>query len=402
MEKFKTLTKREMLNRLDEIKTALNAIKDKCEREDRKQSDEEVAEVARLSREAHDLKIDIAMASVSTGTQQTISREAGFDNYIKAVKKSGMVTDEVMKREVITTADITGQVPLSIGDVIKPLEEGLILNKVGLRLRTGLVGEYVSPVVNRVQATIEGETVKLGETKISTSAIRPKPFRLGISTKTTYSAVNRSAGLTLSIVTEQLPQGVIRTLNAAMFSPKKITYTHSGDPVPDEAVGPFVDILTKEAAGTAVANIKTKAQKKSVRHIQFAGDVPTFKELLAMKGLVAAKGVENDGSGAFVMSEYMKSELEGTPRDAGSGRMIVEDGKIAGYPVFCTNDIDTADASYVGFGIWSNELLGQFGDMRYIVDPISCADEDSIKHTLNAEWAMTTYRPEAFVLGSFA
>lgn len=402
MEKFKTLTKREMFNRLDEIKTALNAIKDRCERENRKQSDEEVAEVARLSREAHDLKIDIAMASVSTGTQQTISREVGFDNYIKGVKKSGMVTDEVMKREVITTADITGQVPLSIGDVIKPLEEGLILNKVGLKLRTGLVGEYVSPVVNRVQATIEGETVKLGETKISTSAIRPKPFRLGISTKTTYSAVNRSAGLTLSIVTEQLPQGVIRTLNAAMFSPKKITYTHGGDPVPDEAVGPFVDILTKEAMGTAVTDIKTKAQKKSLRHIQFAGDVPTFKELLAMKGLVAAKGVENDGTGAFVMSEYMKSELEGTPRDAGSGRMIVEDGKIAGYPVFCTNDIDTADASYVGFGIWSNELLGQFGDMRYIVDPISCADEDSIKHTLNAEWAMTTYRPEAFVLGSFA
>lgn len=401
MGNIKTMTKREMFNRLDEIKVALNAIKDKCERENRAQNDEEVAEVARLSREAHDLKLDIAMASAPAGAQQTISREVGFDNYIKAVKQSGKVTDAAMAREVITTADIAGQVPLSIGDVIKPLEEGLILNKVGLKLRTGLVGEYVSPVVNRVQATIEGEAVKLNDTKISTSAIRPKPFRLGISTKTTYSAVTRSAGLTLDIVAEQLPQGVIRTLNAAMFSPKKLTYTQSGDAVPAEAVGPFVGILAKEATGTAVSAIKTKAQKKSVSHIQFAGDVPTFKELLAMKGLVAAKGVENDGTGAYVMSEYMKSELESTPRDAGSGRMIIEDGKIAGYPVFCTNDIDTDDASYIGFGIWSNELLGQFGDMRYIVDPVSCADEDSIKHTLNAEWAMTTYRPEAFVLGSF-
>lgn len=394
--------KTQMFNRLAEIEVALNAIKDKCERENRLQTDEETASVKQLSREMQDLKIDMALASAPAGTQQTISREAGFDNYIKAVKQSGKVTDAAMAREVITTADIAGQMPLSIGDVIKPLEEGLILNKVGLKLRTGLVGEYVSPVVNRVQATIEGEKVKLGETKISTSEIRPKPFRLGISTKTTYSAVNRSAGLTLSIVAEQLPQGVIRTLNAAMFSPKKLTYTQSGDAVPAEAVGPFVGILEKEATGTAVSAIKTKAQKKSVRHIQFAGDVPTFKELLAMKGLVAAKGVENDGTGAYVMSEYMKSELESTPRDEGSGRMIIEDGKIAGYPVFCTNDIDTADASYVGFGIWSNELLGQFGDMRYIVDPVSCADEDSIKHTLNAEWAMTTYRPEAFVLGSFS
>ena len=100
--------------------------------------------------------------------------------------------------------------------------------------------------------------------------------------------------------------------------------------------------------------------------------------------------------------EGLKAELEATPRDAGSGLMVVENGMIGGIPVFCTNEIDTDSASYVGFGIWSNELLGQFGDMRYIVDPTSLADEDSIKHTLNGEWSMTTVRKEAFVLGSFA
>lgn len=401
MTKVKTMTKREMTDRLAEIKVRVNAIKDACEREQRAQTDAEIAEVAQLSREANDLKLDIACASFPQQAQ-TVSREAGFDNYIKGVKESGKITDAVMAREVITTADIAGQVPLAIGDVIKPLEEGLILNQVGLKLRTGLVGEYVSPVINRVQATIEGEKVKLGETKISSSEIRPKPFRLGISTKTTYSAVNRSAGLTLAIVQEQLPQGVIRTLNAAMFSPVKLTYTQSGAEVPAEAVGPFVKILADAPTGTAVSAIKSKAQKKNTSHIQFAGATPTYKELLAMKGLVMAKGVENDGTAAFVMSAYMKAELEGTPRDAGSGLMIVENDRIAGIPVFCTNDIDAGDKSYIGFGIWSNQLLGQFGDMRYIVDPVSCADEDSIKHTLNAEWAMTTYRPEAFVLGSFA
>jgi hypothetical protein len=187
-----------------------------------------------------------------------------------------------------------------------------------------------------------------------------------------------------------------------MFSPVKLTYTQSGEAVPAEAVGPFVKILTDAPTGTALSAIKSKAQKKSVAHIQFAGATPTFKELMAMKGLVMAKGVENDGTAAFVMSAYMMAELEATPRDAGSGLMVVENGRIGGIPVFCTNDIDAGDKSYVGFGIWSNELLGQFGDMRYIVDPVSCADEDSIKHTLNAEWAMTTYRQEAFVLGSFA
>lgn len=387
--------------RLAQIRVRLNEIHDVCERENRAQTDAEVAEVAALSRESHDINLQLAVSAIPQ-RQQSISREVGFDNYIKGVKESGKITDRVMAREVITTADIAGQVPLTIGDVIKPLEEGLILNKVGLTLKTGLVGEYVSPIINRVQATIEGETVKLGDTKIASAAIRPKPFRLGISTKTTYSAVNRSAGLTLAIVNEQLPQGVIRTLNAAMFSPVKLTYTQSGEAVPAEAVGPFVKILTDAPTGTAVSAIKSKAQKKSVSHIQFAGATPTFKELMAMKGLVMAKGIENDGTAAFVMSAYMMAELEATPRDAGSGLMVVENGRIGGIPVFCTNDIDAGDKSYVGFGIWSNELLGQFGDMRYIVDPVSCADEDSIKHTLNAEWAMTTYRQEAFVLGSFA
>jgi hypothetical protein len=387
--------------RLATIRVRLNEIHDACERENRPQTDAEVAEVKELSREAHDINLRLAVANIPT-RQTSLSREVGFDNYIKGVKESGKITDRVMAREVITTADIAGQIPLTIGDVIKPLEEGLILNKVGLTLKTGLVGEYVSPVINRVQATIEGEAVKLGDTKIATSAVRPKPFRLGISTKTTYSAVNRSAGLTLAIVNEQLPQGVIRTLNAAMFSPVKLTYTQSGEAVPAEAVGPFVKILTDAPTGTALSAIKSKAQKKSVAHIQFAGATPTFKELMAMKGLVMAKGVENDGTAAFVMSAYMMAELEATPRDAGSGLMVVENGRIGGIPVFCTNDIDAGDKSYVGFGIWSNELLGQFGDMRYIVDPVSCADEDSIKHTLNAEWAMTTYRQEAFVLGSFA
>lgn len=387
--------------RLAQIRVRLNEIHDLCERENRAQTEAEVAEVAALSRESHDINLQLAVSAIPQ-RQQSISREVGFDNYIKSVKESGKITDRVMAREVITTADIAGQVPLTIGDIIKPLEEGLILNKVGLTLKTGLVGEYVSPVINRVQATIEGETVKLGDTKITSAAIRPKPFRLGISTKTTYSAVNRSAGLTLAIVNEQLPQGVVRTLNAAMFSPVKLTYTQSGEAVPDEAVGPFVKILADAPTGTAVSAIKSKAQKKSVAHIQFAGSTPTFKELMAMKGLVAAKGVKNDGTAAFVMDEYTMANLESTPRAEGSGQMIVENGRINGIPVFCTNDINAGDKSYIGFGIWSNELLGQFGDMRYIVDPVSCADEDSIKHTLNAEWAMTTYSQEAFVLGSFA
>ena len=397
----KILTQREAHARLQAIDVRLNEIADVCERENRAQTTEEAEEVVALEREKRDHILALARANMPAPVEQTVSREVAFDNYIKGVGERRVIADQLVKREVITTQDINGQVPLTIGDIIKPLEEGLILNKVGIKLRTGLVGEYASPVLGRVVAKVAGEKVKLGNTKISTEALKPKPFRVGISTQTTYSAVNRSAGLTLDIVSEELPMGVTRTLNALMFSPVKVATDASGNALPEEATGPFYQIKKAEDAGTPVANIKTKAQKKSIHHIQFAGNVPTYKELLAMKGLVSAKGIVNDGTACFVMSEYLKSELEGTPRDTGSGLMIVENGMIAGIPVFCTNEIDTDDAAYVGYGVWSNELLGQFGDMRYIVDPTSLADEDSIKHTLNGEWSMTTVRKEAFVLGSF-
>lgn len=395
------MTVREARNRMGEIKVRLNEIADVVERENRAQTTEEVNEVQTLQREAHDLGLYITMSAIPDSPATPICREVAFDNYLKSVGEKRVIADQLVKREVITTQDINGQVPLTIGDIIKPLEEGLILNKVGIKLRTGLVGEYASPVLGRVVAKVAGEKVKLGNTKLSTEALKPKPFRVGISTQTTYSAVNRSAGLTLDIVSEELPMGVTRTLNALMFSPVKVATDAAGNALPEEATGPFYAIKKKENAGTPIADIKTKAQKKSIHHIQFAGDVPTYKELLAMKGLVSAKGVVNDGTACFVMSEYLKAELEATPRDTGSGVMIVENGMIAGVPVFCTNEIDTDDASYVGYGVWSNELLGQFGDMRYIVDPTSLADEDSIKHTLNGEWSMTTVRKEAFVLGSF-
>ena len=121
-----------------------------------------------------------------------------------------------------------------------------------------------------------------------------------------------------------------------------------------------------------------------------------------MKGIVLAKGIVNDGTAAYVMDEYMKATLEATPRDAGSGLMVIENGRIAGVPVFTTNEICSADKDYIGFGIFSYELLGQFGDMRFVVDPESQAIKDLTVMTLNADWAMTTARPEAFVLGSFS
>ena len=393
MSKIQKLTKREAESRLNEIQVRMLAIADVCERENRAQTDDEVAEVKALEREANGLKLDIALASMPAAPAQTISREAGFENYVRGVHKNRQLDEQVMEREAMITTDVAATVPLTISDIIKPLEEGLILNTVGLKLQTGLSGEYVSPIVGRLEAEFKGENVELSDKKIDINSLRPTPARLGVSVSVTSQAINKSQGLVLGIVREQIPLAVTRTLNRAMFSTEAIAGGVSG---------PFAKILADDASGKALSSLKGKTAKKAATHIKFAGAVPTYKELVAMKGIVLAKGVVNDGSAAYVMSEYMKATLESTPRDAGSGLMVIENGRIAGVPVFCTNDIDTDSADYIGFGIWSYCLLGQFGDMRFVVDPVSQAKKDLVVMTLNADWAMTVARQEAFLLGSGA
>ena len=390
---LKKTTQREAESRLAEIQVRMLTIADTCERENRAQTDAEVAEVAALEREAHDLKLNIALANMPSAPVQTISREAGFDNYVREVHKNRQLDERVMQREAVISTEVTATVPLTISDIIKPLEEGLILNTVGLKLQTGLSGEFVSPIVGRLEAEFKGENVELSDKKIDINSLRPTPARLGVSVSVTSQAINKSQGLVLDIVREQIPLAITRTLNKAMFSTKAIVGGVSG---------PFVKILANDASGKALSSLKGKVAKKAATHIKFAGSVPTYKELVAMRGIVLAKGVVNDGSAAYVMSEYMKATLESTPRDAGSGLMIIENGRIAGVPVFCTNEIDSESADYIGFGVWSYCLLGQFGDMRFVVDPVSQAKKDLVVMTLNGDWSMTVARQEAFLLGSGA
>ena len=135
----------------------------------------------------------------------------------------------------------------------------------------------------------------------------------------------------------------------------------------------------------------------------FAGATPTYKELLEMKGKIASTGVEMIGF-CYIMSEAMKAALEATPVDAGSGRMIIENGAIAGYPVFCTEYInygsnkEKADVEYVAAGCFGYLPTNQHGEVRMIFDPYTQAKNDVIVITMNADWSITTVRKDAFAL----
>ncbi len=371
------LSIRSMANRLDEIQVRMNEITDRCEKESRTRTQAENTEFEALRREASILEARVQAAGVSGGHRAEMDQAAAFDAFVRSVVGEGRRSTNVqtLRRDFTgqTTVNSAAAVPLTIGDIVQPLEKGLIYDKVGLPILTGLAGDYCWPVVGSVEAAIAGEGVALADSQIDIDDLKPEPVRLGISVDVTNQTITQTQGVVAQIVQQQLPLAAARLINKALF----VTST-SAPGYNAKFHGPFV--------GLDASHVKS-----------FAGDVPTYRELVNLRGIVFGEGVENDGTGAYVMSAETAALLESTPRDAGSGLMMIEDGKLGGFPVFTTSYM-----TGIGFGVWSMQPLGQFGDIRFIVDPFSKSGQDVTRFTLNADWSMTTLRKEAFALGTFA
>lgn len=376
-ERSSMIAKREALN------ISMCAIADKADAEKRKLTAEEDVEYQKMQSDFHKIGREIAMNVDLVNMMNAKPKTEKSKNMMLREALQGAMGSQqkefVVKREWTEGVDMAelaagGMVPLTIKDILPPLEMGLIWDKVGIPTETGVVGDISWPVMGSVEASIIGEKEELTDTGVDLSNIKPKKERLGITIPITYQAINDTNSNLLGMIQTQARMGFTRLLNRVAFSHQNFTSTFHG---------PFAGA---KASGT------------------FAGKVPTFAELLQMKGKVAAEGVEMSGF-CYVMSENMKAILEATPVDAGSGRMIIENGTIKGYPVFTTEYINYGSnkqkaegVEYIAAGCFGYLAVNQYGDLRIVVNPYSRAKEDIVEVTINGDWSMTTLRVEAFAL----
>lgn len=374
----------QMIQKRESINISMNAIADKAKAENRPLSAEENTQFQQLQSDFNKIGREIAMNHDMVNmvnntpnvkmTQNTMLREV----LQEAITKGGKIEMNIMSREWVDGIDVEevtkgGMIPLTIKDILPPLEMGLIFDKVGIPVETGVMGDIQWPVMGTVEASIKGEKEALTDTGIDLSKVQAKKVRVGITIPVTFQSINSTSSDLLGIVQSQARAGLTRLLNRVTFSHQNFT---------SDFHGPFAGA---KANGT------------------FKGEVPTYKELLSMKGAIYGSGVDAIGF-CYVMSENMKSILEATPIDAGSGKMIVENGTIAGYPVFTTeyinygSDKNKANVEYIGAGCFGYLPVNQYGDLRVVVDPYSRAKEDIVQVTINADWSMTTLRTEAFAL----
>lgn len=283
-------------------------------------------------------------------------------------------TSVVVTPQTTAALEGTGIIPVYEQEMLKPVRKGLIYNLVGLNIRSGLHGKLRWPKHGKAVASFADEAERLVDSSIDFGKLETNGHRMGIAVPVTREELEDSHGIVESVVREEMPAAIIDLINSALFSTTDTYTAADGKEKTRKVVGPFV----------AAAKNPT----------QFAGALPTRKELLLMVAKVSEElDLKNP---CWVMTESMKAELCDVKVDAGSGRFLCENGTILGYPVYTTSEIG---AGNIGFGDWSYQAAGFFGDWNLIADPYTLARNNSVDFVLNARFGTVTLRDDAFVLG---
>jgi HK97 family phage major capsid protein len=392
------LNVRELVNQYQANCDRIREIADTCEKEKRERNEAETTEFEALCRDNQLLQMKMQVATAEHLRENPNAAEEAI-TLIRENAKNGKKSEIIFVRDMMMVSDVNagGIIPLNIQDILKPLQEGFILDKVGLPMPTGLAGDFVWPMYEMVEAQIAGEGVALGDTKIPFSKMTAAPERVGIAIPVTNQSLNQSAGVLEMIVREIMPLSIRLLLNKILFSTEKVNNATN-------LIGPFAAIAINAAKSAA------QRDKKIPAIVQLA-HVPTFEQLNAqMKAKVLETGIAGDHL-CWIMTKSMEAILEGTPINKdGIFVPMIQNGILCGLPVYTTNAIrktttsgdTTTVTEFIGLGDWRYQPMGLFGTIRFIVDPYSQARKDSVDFVLNTDYGTKTIRNEAFLLGQVA
>lgn len=380
MKQKKTVNNRDLLNQYQANCARIQEIADACETENRERTEQEDTEYRSLVRSNELIHMKLQAANMPyAATPANLTRQ--LRELVDAPAPSHGATI-MLTRDTTTlmkTSDLadTGLIPVDEQEMLKPIRAGLIYDKVGLNIRTGLSGGKLRwPKHNKAVAHFAEEGERLTDSKVDFSAMTVSPVRLGIAIPVTREELESTEGVVENVIREEMPAAVVDLINDAMFNTTGKYTDDSGAEKDRKVYGPLV-----EAAKTPV---------------EFTAEVPTRKELLKMKSKVTGAGLSKLLAPCWVMTEDMKAELEDVKVDSGSGRFLCENDMILGYPVFTTPAIG---AGNIAFGDWSYQAAGFFGPISLLVDPYTLARKNADDFVLNAHFATATLRKEAFVLG---
>ncbi len=387
MNKKKNLILRDLVSKYQANCDRINEIADVCEQEQRERNEAENAEFSALMRENQLLQMKMQAASAAQmGTAAKIDADKVLrENLLRDNKKVTIqVLREITPQTTAALAD-TGIIPIAEQEMLEPIRKGLIWDKVGMTIRSGLVGTLRWPKHSKAIASWADEAEEIVDSSIDFSALTMNGSRLAIAIPVTREELEDSVGIVENVINTEMPAAIIDVINAAVIGTDNTYTAADGTTKEHKQYGPFAKIVKGEAKD---------ADGNAISVTSFAGSLPTRAELLGMVSDVTSK---IDVTGAcWVMTDAMATALRDVKVDEGSGRFLNEGDNILGYPIFTSSKIGEG---YIGFGDWSYQAAGFFGQTTIIVDPYTLARRNSVDFVDNMRFGTATLRDEAFALG---
>jgi hypothetical protein len=146
--------------------------------------------------------------------------------------------------------------------------------------------------------------------------------------------------------------------------------------------------------GTGVAPIPTGIDATANVNSFASGGVPSRQTFIDMWAMLAADNSADLGQINVATTSAIYAFLEGAYLDAGSGRFVLENGKVRGHDVIWSNNVA---ANTILMGDFSQFVVGQWGGYDLLVNPYTKGKEAIIEVIINSFFDMGCLRPTAFV-----
>lgn len=376
----------ELIDKIALLKEELRELIDNAEIEKRSLSDEEKVLFENKEQQIKDLqtqiedtnKRGIEIIETQNKTDKNNMKRNFRENIalaMQAIANNRSIEDldnvagNVISLRANTGQTLTGEVDAVRGEyateLLEPLQDALIVNQLGIK--TIVTGKaVVMPSVSSVEASIEGETTELVGQKLEFAKTKVTPFRVGLSLPFSNTAIKEADINLVNYAISLAGKSEAQLINKVMFANAEV----------NGQKGAFVDAYAAETGTTAIS----------------------YKNIVKLAAKVKKNNVIFDNTAAYVISPDTEAELKTTPIDAGSGRMVLENGQMNGFPVLVSNAV----SGYIGFGVFSNYLIQKVGTPDMVVDNLSRSKENITEINFNDNVALQTIRKEAFAVMKIA
>ena len=304
---------------------------------------------------------------------QDEARSAGID----LGEQSISIPASLMKRADGQTAtlDSGANGAALIGTDIKLIEglaPKLVVENLGVTMLDGLVGKVALPVVGdyTFQWLAEDADVTVQKTGIAGPTLDAK--RAAATVPLSYQLLKQTSFSVEQMIVGRLGAGYAQALMTAI-----INGAGTADPI---------GILNK-------TNVQEAADSSAV--------APTWAKVVELEAL--AKSANSQGTG-YLMHPKTEAKLKTVSKDAGSGRFLIENGLLNGYPYAVTTAVpvlNTATIYPLIFGDFKEMFVGRWGGVSFLSDPYTGAKGNKVNIHVNAHADANIANPAAFAINTW-